>query len=280
LLGEPLVPPEIPEEVRERLEANLDEAWEAFDADPLDEERIIWLGRRLGYLGRYNESVEVYSAGLEAHPESFKLLRHRGHRFVTLRRLNDAVADLGRAAELIDDIPDQVEPDGAPNAANIPRSTSHSNIWYHLGLAYYLTGDFDRAVDAYRKGMTFSSVNDDMLCATSYWLYLSLRKLGRDQEARAVLLPIRPDMEILESFAYHRLLILFKGRGSGEQTLAEARQDGIELATTGYGVGAWLRLEGDPARARALFREIVDTTPWAAFGHIAAEAELRGMGDD
>jgi len=242
----------------------------------LDEERIIWLGRRLGYLGRYNESVEVYSAGLEAHPESFKLLRHRGHRFVTLRRLNDAVADLGRAAELIDDIPDQVEPDGAPNAANIPRSTSHSNIWYHLGLAYYLTGDFDRAVDAYRKGMTFSSVNDDMLCATSYWLYLSLRKLGRDQEARAVLLPIRPDMEILESFAYHRLLILFKGRGSGEQTLAEARQDGIELATTGYGVGAWLRLEGDPARARALFREIVDTTPWAAFGHIAAEAELRG----
>ena len=31
---------------------------------------------------------------------------------------------------------DSIEPDGMPNPQNIPVSSLHTNIWYHLGLAY------------------------------------------------------------------------------------------------------------------------------------------------
>ena len=55
LLGQPLSAPELPAATRERLEANLAAARDAFDADPEDEENIIWLGRRLAYLSRYGE---------------------------------------------------------------------------------------------------------------------------------------------------------------------------------------------------------------------------------
>ncbi|MHC5071708.1 MAG: tetratricopeptide repeat protein, partial [Planctomycetota bacterium] len=94
------------------------DALAALRSAPRDEERIIWYGRRLAYIGRYEEAIGVYSKGLAVHPDSPKLLRHRGHRYITLRRFADAIADLERAGQLIDTRPDEVEPDGIPNARN------------------------------------------------------------------------------------------------------------------------------------------------------------------
>ena len=276
LLGEPLHRPELDAAAAARLEADLEQARLAHAQDPHGEETVIWLGRRLSYLGRYNEAIAVYSRGLVEHPRSYRLLRHRGHRFLTIRRLDLAVADLERATALIGGVPDEVEPDGAPNPAGIPRSTSHANIYYHLGLAHYVRGDHARAADAYRRCLKFSAVNDDMLCATSYWLYLALRRSGADAEAKTVLTPIRPGMEILENSTYHRLLLMFQGAMSADQIIAEEAKGGIDRATLSYGIGAWRILQGDDYRAVALFREIVSGTPWPAFAHLAAEAELAG----
>ncbi len=77
------------------------------------------------------------------------MYRHRGHRYITLREFDKAIADFNKAVELIEGTDDIVEPDGAPNAAGIPTSTLHTNIWYHLGLAHYLKGDFAAALLAY-----------------------------------------------------------------------------------------------------------------------------------
>ena len=45
LSGELLTPPEISEEAKARLEANLAKAQNAYDADPNDEGNIVWLDR-------------------------------------------------------------------------------------------------------------------------------------------------------------------------------------------------------------------------------------------
>ena len=275
LLGEPLYPPQLDPETRTQREEALMRAAAEYRQDHLDEENIIWFGRRLAYLGRYGEANAVYSDGLALHPTSHKLLRHRGHRYISIRQLDASIADLERATELIEGVPDEVEPDGLPNARNIPTSTSHTNIHYHLGLARYLEGDFDEALGAYRLCLRFST-NDDMRCATSYWLYLTLRRLGRDREAAAVLEPVTAEMDIIENFAYHKLLLLYKGELAPEAVLGTTSLEGesIEDATVGYGVGAWYLLNGEPDRAAEIFRRIVSGPAWPAFGHIAAEAEL------
>jgi hypothetical protein len=41
-----------------------------------------------------------------------------------------------------------------------------------------------------------------------------------------------------------------------------------------YGVGAWYLVEGEKALADSLFRDLKARGNWAAFGVIAAEAEL------
>jgi tetratricopeptide (TPR) repeat protein len=274
LLGAPLHAPELTPETRERLEANLAEAQAAYDRAPHDADSVIWLGRRIAYLGRYRDAIATFTRGIETHPEDARLYRHRGHRYITVRELDNAIADFERAAELVSGQPDEVEPDGAPNEHNIPTSTLQSNIWYHLALAHYLKHDFERALPAWREALNVST-NDDTYVATADWLYMTLRRLGRDAEAAEVLTPIRADMQILENHAYHRRLLMYKGEAEPESLLAQESEDPIQLATYGYGVGNWYLYNDDRARAEEIFRRVISGSNWAAFGHIAAEAELR-----
>lgn len=273
LLGQPLMRPALPEESRARLESNLAAAEAAFERAPDDPDSIIWLGRRLAYLGRYRDAIETFSRGIARHPEDARLYRHRGHRYITVRRLDDAIADLTRASELIRGRPDEVEEDGAPNRYGIPTSTLQSNIWYHLALAHYLKGDFEQALPAWQAGMEVAD-NDDMMVATADWLYMTYRRLGRSADAERVLAPIHADMRILENDAYHRRLLMYQGRIPADSLLAVDTEDPVQLATYGYGVGNWYLVNGDRDRARAVFQRILEAPNWAAFGYIAAEAEL------
>ena len=285
LLGEELRRPELPDAFRQQQSTLLAEARAALETASADvrAERsaaLIWVGRRQAYLGRYGEAIDTYTRGLETDPENAALYRHRGHRYITTRRLDEALADLSRAAELVEGRPDEVEQDGLPNERGIPTSTLKSNIFYHLGLAHYLRGDFENALDAYRRCLEVSSTEDNVV-ATTHWLYMTLRRLGRDTEAAAALEPITADMDIIENHEYYRLLRMYKGEVDPDVMWTEVRRGAASLgsATSGYGVGNWLFYEGttgdgDRDAAFDLFSHIHSGNQWAAFGYIAAEAEL------
>ncbi|MEM7309925.1 MAG: tetratricopeptide repeat protein [Planctomycetota bacterium] len=273
LLGDELFPTPLTDQRRAELEANFDHAWEDYTAAPQNEEAVIWAGRRLAYLGRYRDAVEVFTHGLEVHPASYKLLRHRGHRWVTLRRFDRAVTDLARAAELARGVPDEVEPDGAPNRFGIPTSTNQSNIYYHLGLANYLQGRFEEALAAYETCMGFSST-DDMRVATAYWTYMTCMRLGRADRAAEVLAPIHADLEILENTAYHALLLHYKGELTEEDVLRGIEPGTVQHSTRGYGLANRRLWEGDAEGARTRLETVLAGGFWPAFGHLAAEADL------
>lgn len=272
LLGEPLYAPELPPERRAELEADLAVAMALLADDPTDEEEIVWVGRRLAYLGRYREAIEVFSRGLEVHPQSYRLLRHRGHRWITVREFDQAVEDLTRAVWRSREAPDAIEADGAPNALGIPRGTDKTSIHYHLGLAHYLRGEFAAALAAYDECRALSP-NDDMSVAADYWRYLCLRRLGRADEAAALLATVRREMDVIENHDYHALLLFYRG-AIGERELLSGLEAGVASATLLYGYGTWWLVEGDARRARAVYELALDGAAWPAFGYIAAEAEI------
>jgi tetratricopeptide (TPR) repeat protein len=281
LLGRPLVRPGLEAAAAAGHEGRLAAARAAFEQAPGDADAAIWLGRRTAYLGRYREAIEIFSQGSAQHPADARFLRHRGHRYLTVRELDRAIADLERAAELVAGKPDAVEPDGLPNAKGIPLSSLHSNIRYHLGLAWYLKGDFARAAAQFERDVALAA-NDDTRVAASYWLYLALRRQGRTAEAGKVLAPLRPDLELIENHGYLRLLMLFKGELSAEQARTDgggALDAGVLDATQGYGIALWHLLEGRRDEAKKLLERILEMPRWDAFGYLAAEAELaRGLG--
>lgn len=273
LLGEPLQPRAIGAEARAAMEQNLARARAAYDHTPADADSIIWFGRRLAYLERYGDAIGVFTEGIEKHPTDARMYRHRGHRYLSVRRFDDAAADLTRAAELVRGVPDEVEPDGAPNARGIPLSTTQGNIYYHLALAHYLNGDYEPSLAAWHEALRIST-NDDTRVAVTDWLYMTLRRLGRDDEARALLTPITADLEIIENSAYHRRLLFYKGELPADSLLVPGQTDELQYVTQGYGVGNWYLAEGDTTRAYEIFDRVLGTGYWAAFGYIAAEADV------
>jgi tetratricopeptide (TPR) repeat protein len=277
LFGEPLYRVTMRPETLEKQEALYKDALKDYEENPKDPDAIIWMGRRTAYLGRYLEAATIFSTGLEKHPGDPRFYRHRGHRFITLRRLDLAIDDFEKAVTLIQGRPDEMEPDGIPNPRNVPVSSLHFNIWYHLGLAYYLSGRFEDALRAYRSCMDVSEIPDKVV-ATAHWLYMTLRRLGREDEAEEVLTSVTSDMDIIENQNYHDCLLMYKGEKEPDALLEEARGMGaLGLVTTGYGVANWFLYNGEEDKATIILREILSTGGWAAFGFIAAEADLKRM---
>jgi len=273
LLGRPLTAPAIPPEAEARMKAQLAEALTRWEQNQNDPDALIWAGRRAAYLGQYREAIDIFADGITRHPIDARMYRHRGHRYLTVREIDNAIGDFEKAASLIAGQPDQVEPDGQPNARNIPTSTLHSNIYYHLALAYYLKGDFSRAADTWMKARD-AVRNADNLVASSSWLYLSLRRAGRTAEADGVLAPIVPELEVIENGSYHQLLLMYKGLRTPAEVLTAAGS-GSGASAVRYGVSAWYLINNQRGEAASLWAAILaGTNDWPAFGFLAAEAEV------
>lgn len=278
LLGTTYFEPERSPIEQARLDSNLQVASKNFHADPT-EENFIWYARRLGYLSRFNEAIEVLSEGLEKYPKSYKLLRHRGHRFISMRLFDRAIDDLTKASTLMPTSSLEIEPDGSPNKLNTPLSNTQFNIWYHLGLAYYLKGEFGKAEQTYIECLKVSN-NDDLLVATLDWFYMTYRREGKGELAESLLGNVTDAMTIIENDSYFKRLQMYQGKLSPDDLLVVDSIAGdfdLSLATQGYGVGNWFYYNGDTTRAVEIFEKVISGKSFSAFGFIASEAELARM---
>lgn len=269
LLGETLYSPKPPAPALKQYQ----EAKARCEQNPDDAAALIWYGRRTAYLGQYREAIEIFTKGITKFPEDARFYRHRGHRYISVREFDNAVRDLEKAGELVEGTEDKVEPDGMPNAQNIPLSTLHTNIWYHLGLVYYLQHEFDKAVPVYQKGIA-ACRNDDMLTAFTHWAYMTYRRLDQEEAAAEAVKPIHADMEIIENQAYHQLCMLYKGERTVDELYGPGDTGTPSNDALAYGIGSWYLYNGNSGKAEAVFRAILNSGNWASFGYIAAEAEL------
>jgi tetratricopeptide (TPR) repeat protein/predicted deacylase len=251
--------PRFPERQAE-LDRDLLTALERLRAEPASEEALILVGRNLAWMNRVRDAVAVYSLGLQLHPNSAMIRRHRGHRLITLRQFEAAERDLTEAAALLDTDP-------------MSPSAHHRAVWYHLGLSHFFQRDFEACEQAFERCHRYA-FDDDMVCSSTYWRYLSLRHLGRDAEASDLLEPISSEMEIEFSLSYHELLLLFRGNASLEETLDLSDTEHERFSTLAAGIGHWLLLSGEESRAREIFVAITEHGNWTAFGRITAEVEI------
>lgn len=277
LLGESLYPPPLPPEVREEREADLRAARAALEEAPGDPEALIWVGRRQAYLGRYRDAIATFTEGIERFPADPRFLRHRGHRWITVREFERAIEDLTAAEAPARGRLDEIEPDGMPNPAGIPLSTLGFNIRYHRALARYLSGDFGAAREDWEATVDVSG-NPDLRVASLYWLHLTLRRLGDEEAAEAAILEVTPATEVIENGTYRDLILYFRGMAERTDVLPDG-DEGLGTVTALYGVGARALLDGDEAEARGIFQQILERPDqWAAFGYVAAEAEVARHG--
>lgn len=271
------------DDIRERSRRTLAAAQARYEAEPTSA-HAVWYGRVLGFRYRFDEAIAVFSAGLDRFPDSFELLRQRGHRYLSTRRFEEGLADLQRAAELIEGMPLWIEPDGEDNELPVPATSIQFNTYYHLGLAHYLLRNWDSAAAAYRTCRKWVPDRDyDGITACADWLYMTLRRASNTSAAAEVLETVPagiPDEKFVEGPSYYRRLQMYQGKLAPEDLLApEVGTQQIHnletiYATQGYGVGNWYLYNGDLTRAEEIYDQILAGRSTSAFGYIAAELDL------
>jgi len=236
------------------------DARNALAAEPKNVERVLALSKAEANQRQYREAVATSTQGLAFAPNNADLYLERGHRELGLREFRKAMSDLEQATRL------------APQMLD---------AWYHLGLSHYFLGEFDRAAAAFGKARDLAKTNDSLIDCSN-WLYVSLRRAGKEQEAAQVLTRITPDVKNTEPhlFFYLSLLHFYQGKLTEKEVLPPqpAGPDDLEgelsFDTVTYGVGNWRLYHGDRAGATAFFRKVVAGEAWNSWGFIGSETEL------
>ena len=228
-------------------------------------EALIWFGRRVAYLGYFKEAIKIFTLGIEKYPSDARFYRHRGHRYISTRQYDKAINDFEKAVKLIDQKDDQIEPDGLPNSRNIPLSTLHGNIWYHLGLAYYLKNDMNSALKAFNNRSVTHKFDDNIVSA-GHWLYMIYRRLNRFEESISVVNQVNQQMDIIENMSYHQSCLFYKGILEE----SELKVDDVAL----YSLANWYVYEkNDTLKAKTYYEKLLSTGNPYSFAYIAGESD-------
>jgi Flp pilus assembly protein TadD len=223
------------------------------DADPRNVQKLIALGIAQSGARQMQEAVRTFTRALAIEPDNPILYRWRGHRNLSVRNFDQAMADFTRGYGM---------------------DSTVYGILYHLGVLRFVRGDFNAAADAFRRAQPLAPDAGELAGSTD-WLWMSLMRAGRASEA-AAMLARRPD-SLATTAAYARRLKLYRGEIAPGQLLTPSDTGDVDVATLAYGLGNWYLVRGDTARARAAFERSVASGGWPAFGFIAAEAELRRL---
>jgi Flp pilus assembly protein TadD len=228
-------------------------AQRAVDADPRNVQKLITLGIAQSGARQMQEAVRTFTRALAIEPDNPILYRWRGHRYLSVRNFDRAMADFTRGYGM---------------------DSTVYGILYHLGVLRFVRGDFNAAADAFRRAQPLAPDAGELAGSTD-WRWMSLMRAGRASEA-AAMLARRPD-SLPTTVAYARRLKLYRGEIGPDQLLTPSDTGDVELATLAYGLGNWYLVRGDTTRARAAFQRSVASGGWPAFGFIAAEAELKRL---
>jgi tetratricopeptide (TPR) repeat protein len=154
---------------------------------------------------------------------------------------------------------------------------------YHLALSHYFVAEFDEAAHYFQNALNLAQ-NPDSVIDCSNWLYVSLRRAGKEEEAAAVLKKITPEVKNTEPhlYFYLRLLRFYQGAITEQEVLPQRGAPGdteseLSFDTVNYGVGNWHLYNHQPSQATEFFNKVVTGEAWNAWGFVGSETELVRM---
>jgi tetratricopeptide (TPR) repeat protein len=229
-------------------------------ADPKNIDRVLQLSKAQAARRQYKEAVATSTLGLVFAPKNADLYLERGHRELGLREFKPAMKDLEQATLL---------------------SPEMLDAHYHLGLAHYFLGEFDQAAASFVKARDLAKTNDSLIDCSN-WLYVSLQRAGKQEQAAQDLARITPDVKNTEPhlYFYLRLLHFYQGQLTAEAVLPpspagpEDLEGELSFNTVSYGMGNWRVYHHNRSDAIGLFRSVVKGEAWNSWGFIGSELEL------
>ncbi len=231
-------------------------AQQALATNPKDLNLIVALGTAQAGVRDMRGAVVTFTKGLEAHPNNALLYRWRGHRHLSLREFDAALADF---------------------ASGLKTDSTVYSIWFHLGIVKFVRGDFNGAADAFTRAQPRAPDAGELAGSTD-WLWMSLSRAGKHAEAQAML-DRKPDsLKVADpEYAYVKRLRMYRGQVKPEALITTTDTADVQQATLNFGLGNYYMVKGDTAHAKQAFERAVRSGGWPGFGFIVSEAELKRL---
>ncbi|HUR79256.1 MAG TPA: tetratricopeptide repeat protein [Thermoanaerobaculia bacterium] len=228
-------------------------ALDSLARDPNNVQKIIALGVAQAGVWQFREAIETFSKGLMIAPNDAMLYRWRGHRYLSVRELDRALADLQKGYAI---------------------DSTNYGILYHLGIVRFARGEYNEAARLFTMALP-RAPNAGEQGGSVDWLWMSLMRAGRTADAKAHL-DRKPDTQP-NTNAYSTRIKLYRGELRPDQVLAAGDTTNVGRSTLNYGLGNWYLVSGDTANARAAFAASIAAGGWPGFGFILSEIELRRL---
>lgn len=231
------------------------------EQDPTNVELWMQKGKALSKQSLFVEAIEAYSMGLSYNPFHALTYRHRGHRYISVRRYREAAADFELSLRL---------------------DPTNWDSWYHLGLAYYLLGDYQRAAKAYQGCLDITTTPDAMVAIVD-WYWMTAKRLGDEEKAAQLLELVDEDTDPGENLSYKNRVLMYKGLIAPEKLMdwEGAEFPELEIATQGYGLSNYYYVNGQLEKSNQVLKQILSIKSfWSAFGFLAAVADAQARGLD
>lgn len=264
-------------------------------------DRYLLAGKFQALQRNFDRAIELFTEGLEESPDDARLYRQRGHRYLNQRHYREGLADLEAAARLIEGTPDtfdyftaetvadiesllldrpisdphlEVTPETIAATSHLYKSTLHFSVYYHLALARFLLGDYEGALSDYRRALA-ASIDDDARSAVNDWIYMTLLRLGREEEAAAHLNTLDTDGYLIneETPLYVNRLRLYKGELSPEELRQRAAAKPLSMVTAEFAIAQWHLHAGRHDDARASFKQLLEKGDRHSFAYLVAERD-------
>jgi tetratricopeptide (TPR) repeat protein len=228
-------------------------AMDSLSRDSTNVAKIIALGVAQSNARQFREAIGTFTKGIAIAPNDPMLYRWRGHRHVSVREWDRALADLQKGYEM---------------------DSTNYGILYHLGIVRFARGEFNEAARLFAMALP-RSPNAGEQGGSVDWLWMSLARAGRADDAKAHL-DRKPDTQA-NTNAYAKRLSLYRGEITPAQFLTPSDTGDVNVSTLAFGLGNWYLVRGDTANARAAFERSIAAGGWPGFGFMLSEIELRRL---
>jgi len=208
---------------------------------------LMALGKALCRQLRYREAIEVYTRAIACNPAEPEAYRQRAARYLATLQPELAVEDFQRS---------------------LPFSFDKADTLYRMGIALYLAGRWEEAMEAQEKA--YPCFDEEMGIAAMFWHTMSAFRSGREP---VLLREFREGMEVGHHTAYELAMQLASGRISLEQTRQELQKidADLEYAMAAYGSAVCAERMGETEIAAQLLDSVVRRDSfWICYGYLAA----------
>ncbi len=281
-----------------KLDAAITECHEAIRLNPTLAPAHVNLGMALAHQGNVDVAVTEFREALRLDPSLAEAHSNLGAALVSQGQLDAAIAEFREALRLAPHLAEAHTVLGTVLAVQgkaflwsgeynkalkayreaLRLRPDDAHVHVHIAYTHFLANRFHNAVEEFENYFRLlDSPYGDMNSYIMTWQYLSLKSIGRHDEAQKLLedfaVGFKGDGWELSVFRYHQ------GKLSESELIARVKEKGEQCEAYFY-IGYQYLLRGDKQKAREYFQKTRDTKSFGYPEHIGAQAKLEQLGLD